>query len=568
MAKRMIALLLAAGLLLTAAVGCGSGKKPGSDPEMSSTVSGATDSTPSAPDTNRSTSGDGSEDSSGDGVTSQTRSSTGTTKAGGSQSSSGLVSDTPVSYTLFMTEHVNQPILTNAPKWAEIAKKTNVTLKVDVGVGSSAQTKLSAAATSGKMYDITYLSNDQLKTYNAALFMEITADIMKNKTPNYYRLIKDDADLKRFTVGGKYLGFAQFEKNNAGTSPVTTAIRYDVLDKHNLAVPETWDEWFDTMKQLKKLYPDSTPFSGRWYKYILDYWEQALGMQHKIHLDRKSQKWICGVMQPEYRTVLQFMKKCYNEGILDRGFYTCNEKTFADGAAAGRVFFWIDNGMNAYKQTDTLRQTNPDALIFAMPLMTNSFGKKCGLAYTQSVNYSQMYCLSASVKDPDTLLRFMDWCYSEEGLLVNSYGRKGIDYQVDAKGVPYVPESVWKKYAGGGSLRYDWMSKLGLGQLCFAPYYIANGLVWENEVDESDKYGNEKEIYAQDVKEGNFEPLLLVSPDVDLKTISRSDTIEKFIESNVVAFIKDQRPISEFNQFINDLKKIGVEAVLKTYNAK
>lgn len=568
MTKRLLAALLALMMSLTLLVGC---NKDGDTANTTTTANGGTGNGDTVTTTTAediwgdatTTTADGATTTNGNsdgGATTQSATTTTINKV------NEVVSDKLVTYTLFMTEHTAQPILVDAPKWAEITKKTNVKLEVDIGVGSSAQTKLVAAATSGKMYDITYLQNSQLKTYNSSLFMEISMDLAKSKVPNYYNLVKDDKDLPMYTVGGKYLGFAQYARDYTD-SPLTTAIRYDILEKNNLPIPKTWDEWFQTMKLLKKKYPDSTPYSGRWYKYVIDYWEQALGMQHNIHYDYDSKKWISGVLQPEYREVLEFMKDCYDEGILDKGFYTCNETTFNNAALSSKLFFWIDNGMNMYKQTDALRQGDPDALMFAMPLMTNLFGEKTGLYFNRSNGYSSMYCLSSQAKDPDTLLRFMNWCYSEEALMVNSYGRENVDYKYNAKGEPYVPESVWKQYAGGASLRYNWMSKLGLGQLCFAPYFTYQGVVWENEEDGTQKYGDEQEITAADMKAGYHDPILQITPDVDLKTISRSDSIEKFIEGNIVAFIKGQRPMSEYNSFISDVKKMGIEAVVKTYNA-
>jgi len=192
-------------------------------------------------------------------------------------------------------------------------------------------------------------------------------------------------------------------------------------------------------------------------------------------------------MEEEFRTVLQFMIRTYNEGILDPKFDMSDSSSLEKKVLAGNVFFWMDNGVLASMYTEQLRKTNPYASINSMPLMTNSFGNKEGLAWTQLTNYGTQYCLSAKAKYPDRLLEFMDWCYTEEALLINTYGEKDKTYKLDKDGKPYVPESVWKKYEKAAQPNYQWMSDLGLGQLCFAPFYDNMGVVWENyEVDEED----------------------------------------------------------------------------------
>ena len=166
----------------------------------------------------------------------------------------------PITFTLFLEEHSSQPVKTDALKWKAIAKKTNVTLDVDVGVGSAATTKLAAAAASGKMYDISCIKHGKLTTMKPTLFLDLTKRINKDETPNYYNLVKNDlADMKLLRVGGKVLGFSMYVTDtfeNGKWGPYETAacpmgIRMDILENNGLKAPTTWDEWFNVMKKLK-----------------------------------------------------------------------------------------------------------------------------------------------------------------------------------------------------------------------------------------------------------------------------------------------------------------------------
>lgn len=559
--KKLSCLLLAVGLLLTGLVGCGSEKDATS---TTTTIGNVADSTTT-------------EDIRGDDVTtttvSTTKEKTHTTAADKVNEDQGVTTiklpfDTPITYSLFMTEHAAQPVKTSSPKWGNLTSKTNVTLDVDFASGSDAQTKLMLAAASGEMYDITALNITQLRTYKEVLFMDLTEKILAEQVPNYWNMVKNDPEIKNYTYNGKFRGLAQTHWGGYETVGMAPAIRYDVLEDNKLSVPKTWDEWFETMKNLKKAYPESTPFSGRTWGYIFYYWEYALGMRQDIHYDYDKDKYVCGAIEPEFYTVLQFMKDAYDEGIVDPKFMTVTEQTFSDGCQSNKIFFFIDNGMCYYKQTTELKKKDNDALIFAMPLMENSFKQKRGYAYTQSVNYQMQYALSAQAKEPEKLLAFMNWCYSEEGMLVNTYGRKDVDYKVNKDGQPYIPESVWSKYGYGSSGEYARMSDLGLGQSCFAPTFLQQAMIRENYPETEEAYDgmDAQEITKADLKAGNFDPLPSVAPDVGVKTLSCADTINSYIHTNVSKFITGKRAMSEFNNFVAEVKERGAESIVAEYN--
>jgi len=197
--------------------------------------------------------------------------------------------------------------------------------------------------------------------------------------------------------------------------------------------------------------------------------------------------------------------------------------------------------------------------------------KKTGTAYTQAGNYSTLYCLSSKADHKDELLDFMDWCYTEEGMLVNCLGKEGVTYEMDKDGVPYLPKKVWSKYIDNAMPEYAYMSDLGLGQLCFAPRVLQpnSGAKWvgRKEKLEEDDASFDNSVFQQDIKDGCYVSLLNVTPDLDSDTLSRYEQINQYMRNQVVKFIKGTRALSEFSAFQNELKKLGIEDVLKACNS-
>lgn len=309
--------------------------------------------------------------------------------------------------------------------------------------------------------------------------------------------------------------------------------------------------------------------SGRGVSNVMNYWMQSLGgMTYDISYNSQVGKYTCGAIENNFRQVLQFMQQCYAEGILDPNFTNCSESTLEQGMVNGKVFFYIDNGVLMYRANNALQKTDKDAEFVNMNLMSSHLNgnKKSGLAYTQATNYASLYCISKTAKNQTDLIHFLDWCYSDEGTLVNNCGKEGVTYKMDKDGNPYAPKNVWSEFKDNAMPEYAFMSKYGLGQLCFSPRVLSNdGFRWEGR-----DYDDEETVYDKqrdkDIKAGYYMASLPLQPDVDSAMQSRIVSINKYISHEMQKFIKGERALSEVSNFISELNKLGVKDVLDACN--
>ena len=271
--------------------------------------------------------------------------------------------------------------------------------------------------------------------------------------------------------------------------------------------------------------------------------------------------------------VLPFMIKCYQAGIIDKNFDSMTTTQQANMLANNQSFFLIDNGPPAEQANGELEKGDDSKLYLApMPLLEITGGpkkgKKQGLKYDQTAQYSSYYALSSQEKNQAELLAFMNWCYSEAGYRCNTYGEEGVTYEVDEKtGEPYVPKKIWKEFENDAIPQYQWMTKYGLGMLCFAPYYGDVVVEWRGwEKDEKDEQF--ENFYDKDLSAGCFQTMTQASPDVSATYRKQFDQINQFILEQTIKFIKGSRSLSEYNDFRNELEKRGVNALLKECNKK
>ena len=482
-----------------------------------------------------------------------------------------LFSD-PIEFTVLMNEHPSVPYTGTEIKFKEITNKTNVTLKLDITPQSEFAHKLTTVLASGQMYDIVSLNSvSTMRKYSTDLYMDLT-DYLETDLKNYYRWVKDDEMVKRNYINGRCYqliclsppaGYWGEELSSiSGEFPV---IRYDILEANNLPVPKDWNEFFTVMKKLKTIYPDSTPWGTRSSRTLLRNATYSMGARMDFHYDYEKEKYTFGVLDSKFKNIVQYLVNCYNEGIIDPAFDTANTNIWESGVSSGKMFFWYDNSNFADAQTATLKQSNPDAKFQVMPLMKDFEGKKRAIMYT-NFEYDGGFVLNAKTKYPEKLRKFMDWCYSDEGLYVTNFGKEGETYTLNKDGSVNIPDSIIDEFRGNTSPIYAWNSAYGVGQLCFTPLF-GGDLVFSNALG---TFNNEPmQILKEDYEAGymngrDVTPALSSDIMADIET-KRND-IDNTIFQHVMKIVNGKLDISTLDGLIAQIKDMGAQEVLDAYN--
>lgn len=474
--------------------------------------------------------------------------------------------DEPVTFTIMVCEHPSQQVNPDGEKYKAIKEATNVTLDFEVVPSSVYKTKKRAAMAAGTICDIMYVEQSDLQEYAASgIFLKLD-DYLESELPNFYSYVKNDETWARTKIDGSVYGLTIL---NAGIYPngaKAPVIRYDILEKNNIAMPTTYDEWFVVMKRLKTIYPDSTPFSGRNAGInMLANMEYGMGTYVGFGYDPKIGQYQYGALTDDYLPILEFWIKCWNEGIIDHNWASVDSNTWDTGVNNNKIFFWYDNAGFASNQTSALQKNDPSALMQIMPLMANSNGERRGVVYPKH-QYETYYALNASCTQKDKLLKFMDWCYSEEGMYICNYGKEGETFNKDSDGNVTIEPSIVEKYRSSSSPLYNWMSDYGLGLLSFSPLVRDNGELLTQLGQDNSQF---MEILTADYEAGYYQPEFVdvtLPSEVNRTIQSKKSDVDAKIFSEVRKFIEGTRPITEWNQFVVELKNLGAEEVVAAYN--
>jgi hypothetical protein len=99
--------------------------------------------------------------------------------------------------------------------------------------------------------------------------------------------------------------------------------------------------------------------------------------------------------------------------------------------------------------------------------MSNSYGQRRVISYGSELG-DRFWVLRSDIKDPDTVIKFMDWLYSDEGSDITNYGKEGVSFRYNAQHkAEYIPEYV-QGFKDQPSVYYSAFSDAGVGKLNFA----------------------------------------------------------------------------------------------------
>ena len=330
--------------------------------------------------------------------------------------------------------------------------------------------------------------------------------------------------------------------------------RKDIFDKHGIKMWHDQESFLDCLRQLKKLYPNSTPFASKTGTTII----RDIGYSWGIYgffpyYNEEEGVWKYSCTDPKFKEVLDFLKTMYQEKLIDPEFITCTQAAWTSKMTQKDKAFvtwdWIGR-LDMFKE-QTLETVPSYDLRYAYPIG----GKVITLARTAT---------GPAIKKGKTellALKLCDYLLSDSGAQLITMGVEGVTYNLREDGkAEYVGhegergvginvlESEYGLYIQGMYRRFD--------RRC--SYYDFS----------------EKEQEAQDLmnnKEGGgfmpLDPELSFTPEeTDIRS-KYTTSIEKAAEEFATKYILDDNyGEKEWNEWLKKAKSLGADIVIEQYN--
>lgn len=531
---RVVTLMIAVLMALSLFAGC-----TGTDNE------GDTDTT--APDTNN------TEDNSD---------STSTTTDTDTQEGNSL-GDQPMTVTMLYSDNANYPAQDDWMILTEIKERLNVDLELEAVPESDYEARRTITLNSGELPDIiTKTFGSTISPYvPAGLFLPISDYI--DQMPNFKAFIEEYdywPDLNNtMEADGKFY-FLPVNSNPQRINNHGWLIRMDQLEEYGIDQPTTMDEIYDASKVWKENNPDSYPMSNRFGSgNILSKIAPAFdtiggwGLGNMFKYQADSNDFAFAPYSDEYKEMLMWMNKMYEDGLLDPEFSTLDSTLYEERIKNGEQFImvdWINNEIRYNRDGPT---QSGDANYNVQPMMPPK-GPWGDFSGAKVPKFEQGWVISAAVterEDFPEFLAFVDWFYSDEAAELTTFGIEGEHFE-------YL-ESGRKEFM---DFDFDYTAANGVPQNSLTVRF------------DDDKFASKKSEYVVDLfdqmnEEGVFSP---TDPSIKLTDLEKEE--ESFYRSGLLDYVNQMteefifgvRSFDEWDDFVEECKTKGSEKLDELYN--
>ncbi|HWB35133.1 MAG TPA: extracellular solute-binding protein [Rugosimonospora sp.] len=466
----------------------------------------------------------------------------------------------PLSFSIMMLSNAAYPYKADWPFFTELTKRTNVTLQSTVIPGSDYNQKRSVMIAGGDAPMIipkTYHPDEEAYIASGAILpVSDYLDLMPNFTDQMNKWnLQSDLDTFREEDGKFYLLPGLHEDVWLDYS---LAVRTDVLDKLGLSVPHTWDDVYTMLKAMKAAHPDIYPFSDRWStppqpggNNLLSIVSQAYGTL--AGWSYQPTKWdgskfvLSGTMD-QYKAMCTFLNKLVTEKLLDPESFTQTDDAARQKFATEKSFVISCNAQTLVNECRKDIATIPGATVMKIPTPVGPTGDvKMGTRLESGLMISSK---ARDSKNFVAMMQFIDWLfYAPAGKLFAKWGIEGVTYtgSVDDGTFKLSPDVKWAGLNPNASknLQVDYGFYNGVF-VYGGSTNLLNSQFPPEEVEFQKAMGKLKTL--------PLDPPHPLSADEREQATLWETGIKDYVGQQTLKFILGQRPLSEWDTYVSELK--------------
>ncbi|NOU74369.1 extracellular solute-binding protein [Paenibacillus sp. LMG 31458] len=421
--------------------------------------------------------------------------------------------------------------------------------------------------TSGDKPDIFVINKEMVQRFGPqGLLLDLRPYL--NQMPNLQRWMEKYPQIYDSIVSedGKLYGIDGF--NTYGQMPIGYLLREDIFYRNGMLLPKTFDELYDSLKQLKQIYPDSKPISNRWGPdHLLDNFFMAYHTQSGIYFNNDDMTFKFGPIEPNFKKAVELARKFYEAKLIDPDFSTDSDAQFFENITKGKTFAlfgeyftemdgWVEKG----KKQDplfSLKAVQP-------PITENGLQALLPVQYANSQG-DWVIAVNAHSNHTDELIRLLDYQYSDEMMELTNWGIEGETFKW-VNGERKYAVKLQTKLNSTGTVTPE---QLGVdGRTGIWPPY-------DQDAEYARKWGavglEGQRIYNDNVGRIGFfaGPTVSFNQDEMIEITKVMTPLNKFRTEKLIKFVTGELTMdTDWNYFQEELEKLGVRRVLDLYRAK
>lgn len=282
-------------------------------------------------------------------------------------------------------------------------------------------------------------------------FWDITEKFKDSeKFPNLSQ--SNEVVLNNISIDGKIYGL--YRARTLGRSGM--CIREDWVENVGLQMPTTIDEFYEVLKAFKEKDPDG---NGQDDTFGMIMTTAPTTLDALVVWFGAPNGWgeaEDGTLQPdfmfdEYMETLKFLKKCYDEELINQDFATYDGAKWDEQFLSSKAGVIIDVADRSRRIAENMASSTPEAKVGVLGYVKKDADSEPKTLPTSGWKGFYVFPTAAlpQESDLDFVLTMMDKANDQEALNLMNFGIKGKHYEIDAEGYATLSEdvSIGKEYA-------------------------------------------------------------------------------------------------------------------------
>lgn len=374
--------------------------------------------------------------------------------------------------------------------------------------------------------------------------------------PNLNQYLADNPDIDRMirTDNGE-LYSAPWLRQEGTDVETGLVVRKDWLDQVNLEVPTTIDEMHDVLAAFKNM-GVATPLTFElrwlWLETASASLSSPFNVVYPFFVENGTVKF--GPLEEGYKEFVSTMASWYSEGLLDTDIASVDKSTVQAKFANGEAGVSIQQSGNVHNCVKVLSEASDAYEVVAVPSLVKNKGDKPGFShYRLTFDGGFALTMSTQTKHPEEVCRFMDYLFSKEGAYLSNYGTEGVSYEADAQG-NFVKFLDAVEAAPNGDSPST------------ARNYFARYANWPHRGERMDYYDPDYIKVVKDTWKAEMEthamPPITHTLEENTVIAAKYSTLDTYCRESITKFILGTTPMGDWDKFIEEIKKLGVEEIL------
>lgn len=395
-------------------------------------------------------------------------------------------------------------------------------------------------------------------------------DYIENDMPNLKAELDEREgvqDTLTYSDGNIYY-LPMLDENPSGNVPYI--VRTDWLEKLNLERPVTIEDWENYWELVKTTdlngngQNDEIPFGAHEIERLRNFCT-AWGVVDDFYTDPSDGgKVHYGPIEDKYKDALIWMNKMWNKGYIDQEIITTDYSAFSAKMAQNIVgsFAGPLGGMLA-SQNATMGPVVEGFHVAATEPPLGEAGVQIHTNIDQVPRAVVAATITASCKNVDRVVEWLDYMYSEEGQMLMNMGVEGVHYNM-VDGKPVYTDYVLKNSEGLSP-------KQAIGTFSISQGTSMPSVLMFDQVKQLDDAAvlEAKEHYIIPFLETSNEYVipgtLSFTSEQDSERRAKMADIEIYVDEMVMKFITGREPIENWDTYVQKVKGMGIDTVIGIY---